>query len=161
LLVKRYLIPSDYPAAETWRLVEWCKSLGAEEFTIDSLGVEAGRRGSASAWFEAAARPHARQTGIRERMSGQTADGLTRATELWDLNEATVKVLQEALPGGLFQYEPREGGWFENPIFYRDGQLMLGVLSREAFAVLRVSDRESAQLAAAGFASHDSLPRIG
>jgi hypothetical protein len=37
---------------------------------------------------------------------------------------------------------------------------MLGVLSHEAFAVLRVSERESAQLAAADFPSHDSLPRF-
>ena len=161
MLVKRFLVPSEYSAAETWRLLEWCKRLGADEFTIDSFGAESGKPGAASGWFATAARPHARETGIRERMSGKTADALTRATELWDLNDATVRVLQEALPGGLFQYEPREGGWFEDPIFYRDGQLMLGILSHEAFAVLRVSDRESAQLAAAGLASHESLPRIG
>jgi hypothetical protein len=38
---------------------------------------------------------------------------------------------------------------------------MLGVLSHEAFAVLRITDLELAQLAAAGFPTHDSLPRIG
>jgi len=46
-------------------------------------------------------------------------------------------------------------------VLYRDGDLMLGVLSHEAFAVLRVSDLEAAELASAGFISHDSLPRIG
>jgi hypothetical protein len=94
-------------------------------------------------------------------MSGKTADDLHRETELWKLNQSTIDVLKHALPAGIFQYDPRDGGWFEDPILYRNGELMLGVLSHEAFAVLRVSDRESAQLAAAGFPSHDSLPRIG
>lgn len=93
-------------------------------------------------------------------MSGPTADDLTRSTELWELNETTIGALKLALPDGLLQYEPREGGWFEDPVLYREGHLMLGVLSHEAFAVLRISDHESAQLAAAGFYSHDSLPRI-
>jgi hypothetical protein len=35
------------------------------------------------------------------------------------------------------------------------------VLSHEAFALLRVSEREAKELAAAGFPSHDSLPRMG
>jgi len=69
--------------------------------------------------------------------------------------------LTKALPGGLLQYEPAEGGWFEDPVLYRDGRLMLGTLSHEAFAVLCISEPEFAQLEAAGFPSHDSLPRIG
>ena len=160
LLVKRFLVPSDYSADETWRLVEWCRGLGANEFTIDPLGFDTIGK-NAARWFERAVRSQRRETGIRERMSGPTADALTRATELWALNESTVDVLKRALPNGLFEYEPRDGGWFEDPILYRDGQLMLGVLSHEAFAVLRVSDSEVAQLAAAGFPNHDSLPRIG
>jgi len=31
--------------------------------------------------------------------------------------------------------------WFEDPIFYREESLMLGVLSHEAFAVLRIRSR--------------------
>lgn len=59
------------------------------------------------------------------------------------------------------QYEPQDDAWFENPVLYRAGDLMLGVLSHEAFAVLRLSDLEAGELASAGFISHDSLPRIG
>ena len=97
----------------------------------------------------------------RERMSGRTADDLARPTERWKLNETSISALKEALPEGFFQYDPKQDGWFEDPILYRDGELMLGVLSHEAFAVLRLADAESEALDAAGFPSHDSLPRIG
>lgn len=161
MLVKRYLAPSDFTAADTWRLVEWCNNLGADEFTIDfhtSDGVPARKL-----WrrFEKVAQPFSRGEKTRERMSGRTADDLTRSTQLWELNQRTIEGMRQALPGGLLQYEPLEGGWFEDPVIYREGRLMLGTLSHEAFAVLCLSDLESAELAAAGFLSHDSLPRIG
>lgn len=160
MLVKRFLVPSDYSAEETWRVVEWCRDHGASEFTVDPLGFDTTGK-NVSKWLASALGKHRRQSGIRERMSGPTADALTRATELWTLDESSIDVLKKALPNGFFEYEPRDGGWFEDPILYRDGQLMLGVLSHEAFAVLRVSESELEQLAAAGFPSHDSLPRIG
>ncbi len=111
--------------------------------------------------FETVVRPFAGGEEIRERMSGPSADDLTRSTKLWKLNPVTIGALKQALPNGLLAYDPVERGWFEDPIFYRAGDLMLGVLSHEAFGVLRISDGESARLAAAGFPSHESLPRVG
>jgi len=159
-VVKRYLAPSDFSSAETWRLVEWCHALGADEFTIDC--VRAVAHVEAKVWrpFEKVVFPFSRGEKTRERMSGPTADDLTRSTEVWELNPVTMRALKHALRGGLLAYDPVERGWFEDPIFYREESLMLGVLSHEAFAVLRISDLESAQLLAAGFVSHDSLPRV-
>jgi hypothetical protein len=57
--------------------------------------------------------------------------------------------------------DPEGRGWFEDPILYREGNLLMGVLSHEAFAVLRLSVLESVRLSAAGFPSHDSLLRVG
>jgi hypothetical protein len=94
-------------------------------------------------------------------MGGRTADDLVRTTERWTLNEISIGALQDALPQGVLEYDPRPDGWFEDPILYRDGELLLGVLSHEAFAVLRLTTSEAADLDAAGFRSHDSLPRIG
>jgi len=159
-LIKKFLIPSEYSPDDGWRLVEWCRSLGADEFTLDMLGVDPAQADSLHAQFERAAASHARPRARRERMSGKTADALHRDTELWTLNEDTVGILRHAFPAGIFQYDPRDGGWFEDPILYREGELMLGMLSHEAFAVLRVTDEESAQLEAAGFLTHDSLPRF-
>ena len=161
MTVKRYLAPSDFTAPETWRLVEWCRALGADEFTIDSLGTDGVIAKRTWQRFEKAMSPFSRGEKIRERMSGPTADELTRHTQVWELNHSTIEALMEALPGGLLQYEPGEGGWFEDPVLYREGRLMLGTLSHEAFAVLCISEAECAQLDAAGFPNHDSLPRIG
>lgn len=160
-MIKRYLIPSDYSASDSWRLLEWCRSIGADEFTIDFLSNNPGRASDRWEQFHKVVRSHARGPAVRERMSGRTADDLMRATERWALNDESLSALQAALPAGLFHYEPQQDGWFEDPILYRDGDLMLGVLSHEAFAVLRLTAAESADLAAAGFPSHDSLPRIG
>ena len=160
MTVQRYLAPADYSAGETWRLVEWCRQHGADEFTIDCLGSEA-VVGEAWRSFEKLVRPFFRGDQVRERMSGPTADDLTRSTKLWALNAATIGALQRALPDGLLSYDPVGLAWFEDPVFYRDGRLMLGVLSHEAFAIMRLSEPEATELDAAGFTSHDSLPRVG
>lgn len=161
MLVKRYLTPSDFSTEETWRLVDWCMRQGADEFTIDCLGSDADAMAKTWRRFRKMVEPFARGEKVRERMSGPTADELTRPTELWELCVGSLGALRHVLSAGLMQYEPREDGWFENPVLYRDGELILGVLSHEAFAVLRVSELEAGELASAGFITHDSLPRIG
>ena len=159
MTVQRFLAPSDFSAAETWRLLKWCQELGAEEFTIDCLAPDAIAVPGVWRAFDEIVQPFSRGEGVRERMSGATADDLTRHTRLWELNAKTIGALHVVLPEGLFGYSPAERGWFEDPVFYRDGRLMLGILSHEAFAVLRLSAAECELLSAAGFASHESLPR--
>lgn len=160
MTIQRYLAPADFSAAETWRLVEWCRQLGADEFTIDCLSSE---QVVGEVWgpFEKIVQSFYRGQQVRERMSGRTADDLTRRTRVWAVNAITIGALQQVLPEGLLAYDPVGPGWFEDPVFYRDGRLMLGVLSHEAFAIMRLSDVESEQLFAAGFSSYDSLPRAG
>jgi hypothetical protein len=159
--IKRYLAPADFTAEESWRLVEWCREIGADEFTVDCAGSDA--RAEAMTWqpFEKTVKPFSRGEETRERMSGATADDLTRRTRLWEMNPVTIGALQKAMPNGLLSYDPEGRGWFEDPILYREGNLLLGVLSHEAFAVLRLSVAESVRLSAARFPSHDSLPRMG
>jgi hypothetical protein len=160
-LIKRYLAPADFTAEESWRLVEWCREIGADEFTVDCVGSDARAEATTRQPFEKIVNPFSRGEETRERMSGATADDLTRTTSLWEMNPVTVGALREALPNGLLSYDPEGSGWFEDPILYREGNLLLGVLSHEAFAVLRLSVVESMRLSAAGFPSHDSLPRVG
>ena len=135
--------------------------LGANEFTIDFLSNNPSRAADRWEQFDEVVRPLALGQAQRERMSGRTADDLSRPTERWTLNATSISALKEALAGGFLQYDPWQDGWFEDPILYRDGELMLGVLSHEAFAVLRLTDSELQELDAAHFPSHDSLPRIG
>ncbi len=159
-MIKRYLIPSDYTAARSWQLVEWCMNLGANEFTIDFLSSNQNRAGDRWEQFDEIARPYALGEAKRERMSGRTADDLSRPTERWALNETSISALKDQLAEGFFQYDPSQDGSFEDPILYRDDELMLGVLSHEAFAVLRLTESEAHDLEAAGFPSHGALPRI-
>jgi hypothetical protein len=159
-VTKRFLVPSDYSPAETWRLLDWCRELGADEFTIDYRSVDSVIVGKVWAGFDSVVRGVYRGKKNRERMSGKTVDDLRRYTDLWQLNDDTVRALQAALPSGLLQYDPQEDAWFEDPVFYRDGELMLGVLSHEAFGLLRITDDEVNLLSAAGFPTHESLPRI-
>ena len=135
--------------------------LGANEFTIDFLSSSPSRASDKWEQFDEVVRPLSLGKAKRERMSGRTADDLSRPTERWALNETSISALKDALSDGLFQYDPSQDGSFEDPILYRDGELMLGVLSHEAFGVLRLTDSESQELDGAGFPSHDSLPRIG
>ena len=134
---------------------------GANEFTIDFVASSPSRAADGWEQFDEIVRPLALGEATRERMSGRTADDLSRPTERWTLNETSIDALKEALAEGFFQYDPWQDGSFEDPILYRDGELMLGVLSHEAFAVLRLTASESQELDAAGFPSHESLPRIG
>jgi hypothetical protein len=159
--VQRFLAPSDFSAAESWRLLRWCQSIGADEFTIDCVVANDVLWPKRWESFEKLIHRFYRGEQTRERMSGRTADDLTRPTKIWELNDATAAALTRALPGGLLAYDPSEESSFENPVIYRDGQLLLGVLSHEAFGVFRLSDDEAHQLREAGFPSHDSLPRAG
>ena len=71
-------------------------------------------------------------------------------------NEFTIDFLSSTPSGDASQ-----DGSFEDPILYRDGEFILGVLSHEAFAVMRLTASEAEDLEIAGFPSHESLPRIG
>jgi hypothetical protein len=159
--VQRFLAPSDFSAAESWRLLHWCQSIGADEFTVDCVVANDVLWPKRWESFEKLIHRFYRGEETRERMSGRTADELTRPTKIWELNDATAAALTRALPDGLLAYDPSEESSFENPVIYRNGQLLLGVLSHEAFGVLRLADEESHQLRQAGFPSHDSLPRAG
>ena len=136
-------------------------SRGANEFTIDFLSSSPSLGGHRWERFDEVVRPLALGATKRERMSGRTADDLVRPTERWTLNETSISALKRVLAEGFLQYDPSQDGSFEDPILYRDGELMLGVLSHEAFAVLRLTESESQEIEAAGFPTHDSLPRIG
>jgi hypothetical protein len=158
---QRYLAPSDFSAAESWRLVSWCQSIGADEFTVDCVVANDVLWPKRWESFEKLIHRFYHGEQKRERMSGRTADDLVRTTKVWELNDATIHALTHALPDGLLAYDPSDESSFENPILYRQGRLLLGVLSHEAFGVLRVSDDEAHALGQAGFPSHDSLPRAG
>jgi hypothetical protein len=160
MLLERYLASDDYDLESSRRLVAWCRRHGADEFTIACIGTDP--KVDEQVWrpFETIVQPYAVGTKVRRRMSGSTAEDLVRPTDLWALNDTTVTALAWALPDGVLDYRVGDYGWFEDPILYREGEVMLGVVTHESSAVLRLTDVEAAKFSAAGFLSHDALPWI-
>ena len=75
---------------------------------------------------------------------------MTREVRLWRLTPLSATLLHEFLPDGLFSHDVQERGWFENPIIYRDGAFLCGVLTHERDGCLRVSSDEARELSLLG-----------
>ena len=90
--------------------------LGANEFTVDFLSSNPSRAADRWEQFDEVVRPLALGRAKRERMSGRTADDLSRATERWTLDETSISALKETLAEGFLEYDPSQEGSFEDPI---------------------------------------------
>ena len=140
-------------AKASWQLVRWCLRKGATEFTL--AGVHVGDRDSSSVplfrTFNQLTAHHALPAAPREHLSKMLNEEWERETELWRLNEETILALQQVLPDGIFSYSVGDEGWFEDLAIYRQGALMLGVISHEREGFLRVTEAEKAELESAGY----------
>ena len=65
----------------------------------------------------------------------------------------SIGVLKGLFVEGLFMYPTSEWeeGCFEDPTFYRNGDLMLGVVTHEREGLLRVTEVEFGELERAGY----------
>jgi hypothetical protein len=140
---------SDLGADGGWRLVEWCRLHGANEFTVSQLSVE-GRPTTAIELFERAARPFQQPSASRRHLEAAPGEDLVRATDLWLLTDDTISTLRSGFPLGLFHYDPRPGAWLEDLILYRGSELMLGVITHEQEGVVRLSPTERKELDVTG-----------
>lgn len=86
-----YVRREDYTAASSWRLLEWCRTRGADEFALVFLGPPY-VPGTAWAEWDALLAP------FRRRVAS--------AGDRWQLTGESVAVLEEMLPEGLLG-----GGW--------------------------------------------------
>jgi hypothetical protein len=69
---------------------------------------------------------------------GQPGAFWTRPERLWILNSDSADILWRELDGLLLGYSPSSDAWLENPAMYRGPELMLGIVSHESEAVLRI-----------------------
>lgn len=117
-----HIYAEDYDPLKSWQLATWCKKHGANEWTISSVTV----RGAGTTLFErfeeAAQRFHLPKAKRRQLTARRKVDGL------WNFTS-----------------------WFEDPVFYRNGEFMLGVVSHENEGLLRVTQVERRMLEAKGF----------
>ena len=129
----------DFTSEETWRLLQWCREHGADEFAVSLYHLTSDPLAPS---FRARAR--------REGVSGGSEQWYD--TDLYRLDSESMEKLRTLFPSGLFHLPAWDSdtGWAENPTFYRDGEMMLNVVSHEGYGELRILESERESLARIG-----------
>jgi hypothetical protein len=153
--IHRYVYDHEITPEHSWRLVAWCMSRGATELTVALLSFI----GHSSDFCDAFVRAmDAFRLPDAPRDPGSyLGEAPSQDVPLWRLEPESVEALKAFFDEGLLTYPVGEWktGCLENPILYRDGRLMLMVVSHENEAMirLRVDDLES--FGALGLPTHD------
>lgn len=153
----RALTADTLHAAESHRLLAWALAHGADEFTLDVRaigGIEApladAFEDTLGAW---------ETTPARRRVPYRwTAPDCTREVRLWTLTAESLALLEPFFPGGLFTQAVHERGWLEDPVFYRRGEFLLGVITHEREGLIRVAAAEERELLEMGIPLGDVAP---
>jgi hypothetical protein len=144
MLIERYVFHANLGKAGGMRLLEWCRQQGADAFTFTVIGTPPQLESDAAA-IEAPLEPYRLPiTRIHAIPDGQPGRYWTQAKALWELNETTQAELLRNFPVGFLTYVPSASSWCEDPCVFREGELMLGIISHESEGVLRI--RASEQL---------------
>jgi hypothetical protein len=155
----RYFSFDELDPEQSWNLLKWCMERGADEFTISAL-VASAESARMRAFFQALA-AFTLPAAPRRQLSAPSGGQLTREVDRWRLQDASLGILQTALPMGFASREYDVDLWLEDLAAYRDGDFMMGVLSHEGGGVLRVTESELQELRAAGFPDRDEVPWVG
>jgi len=143
-----FFTPALLGVKESWRLARWCVEHGADEFTVRVLCAEG--QGARADQFEDTFVDRFITTDLR-RVVTTLEDEPARHVRLWRLEEGALQALRPFLPDGLFTHRVDPHGWLEDPMLFRDGQLMLGVVTHQREGVVRVAAEELRELERIGF----------
>jgi hypothetical protein len=149
-----YFSPALLSAPESWRLLRWCAEHGGTELAIRVRCV-ASEPAPVADDFEDTFAASSLGTAPR-RVLGADPEEKVQPVRLWRLTGDSIESLRRFLPGGLFSHVVDPAGWLEDPTVYRDGELLLGVVTHEQEGVLRVTAPELRELETLGF---DFAPR--
>ena len=155
-----HLYETDYTPEQFLQLVKWCRKHGADEWTLTTTPIKNDRSG-AIRHFEEVNEPFRLPPAERRQLTMSGGKPFLRPTPLWRLNTDALNTLQQFLPEGLFSYSEETGGVFEDPVFYRNGELMLGVVSHEEEGIIRVTPEEYRSLRAQDFIIRDFGTYVG
>jgi hypothetical protein len=154
-LIHRFIAANDFTPDQSWRLAEWCHEQGADEFALAMLSLD----GSSAAFLneaEAALKPFERSSSPRRALTVLVGEPAVQPRKLWALTPESLSTLKRLFKAGLFTVPSyHEVGWLEDPTFYRDGEVMLGVVSHEREGLLAVTELEHSQLIALGMPTRD------
>ena len=149
----RFLFADRVGPGESRRLMAWALEHGADEFTLDVMGLHETPAPHADAFEELLdpwQRPSARRRVLYHPPGRAHDDPQHRDVRLWRLTPISATLLGEFLERGIFHYDVQERGWLEDPIVYRGGELLFGAISHEREGVLRVTEDEEAELSRLG-----------
>ena len=156
----RHISADGLPLDATPQLLRWLLTAGVDEFTLTVMGIHGEIAVHADA-FEDALEPWV--IGMARRIVLTEADGpgSTREVRIFTLNAASLGALLPFLAGGLFHNVPGPDGWLEDFAFYRDGDLVLGVVTHLQEGTLRLTAAEHEEVARMGVASTESEEWVG
>ena len=155
----RYFSFDDVTASQGWDLLSWCRSHGADDFSLTALvsPVESGRMKA----FFARLDVYSKSNAVRHQLAAAPGEAAQRDTRLWRLTEQTEAILRESWGVGFVSNEYDVDLWLEDLAVYRAGDLMMGVVSHENGGVLRLTELELSELRHSSFPDRDSIPWIG
>jgi hypothetical protein len=158
-LVSRFFSFDDLTPERGWALLDWCRTHGATEFTLAAFvsPTESQRMKDFFAVLDRYQLPRA----PRRLLTASPGEPRTRDVSLWQLTADTEHLLKAGWSPGFVSRDYDEDLWLQDSAVYRDGELMMGVLSHENGGVLRVTELELADLRRTGFPDRDSVPWVG
>jgi len=133
-----YVWKDDYSPDASWKLLDWCLTRGADEFSLAFLGPPY--------------LPETAWAGVDE-MLAPFRRRVASAGDRWLLTGESAAVLREVLRDGLFTDSPVETS-IENPTVYRGGSALLSVATHDGEAVLHLRQDDVESLERAGLPFH-------
>jgi len=136
----RFLAPEDPALHPGWPLLDFLMSIGCDEFAVTFMYSGDAR----AACGQLAGRLAFSSLGDRTRERTVTYAGQQnpRAAEGWRLDPSALVALREVMPAGVLGQPHVRDAWAEDFCVYRQSALVLGVVTHEDLAFLRLTDAE-------------------
>ena len=158
--IERFLWATDTAPPATWQIARFLLDRGADEFSLTFIELDDGAAAHL-ADLAAGLQPFFKGTERREHLSAPNEDEYWRDTPVYTLSWDALPMLQEVFDDGLFGYPAYHApaGWVEDPMIYRRGELVFGIVSHEAEGAVRLEPNELTELATSGILFRDHARR--
>ena len=160
MLEVRYVFEYSLRGERGPRLLRYLLAHGADEFSITVMALQDTPAPFADA-FENELGPYERPAARRRVLTDADGSDFARSVRLWTLNEASLQRLLRFVDHGLFNAPAGPDGWLEDLAIYREGELLLGIVSHENEGVLRLTQQEHAEVVVIGVSSEPTAEWIG
>ena len=160
MLSVRYVFEHSLRGERAPKLLRYLLARGADEFSITVMALQDTPAPFADA-FEDELGPFERPVARRRVLVDADGSDFARSVRLWTFNERSLERLLSFLDTSVFHCPAGPDGWLENLTLYRQGELVLGLVSDEQEGVLRLTPSELAEVAALGVPFETTAEWIG